>query len=471
MVRRGKYINSESIARKDVMRMRRSLRSVGKLMVVCSLLAMVVLGISMPAAAMPGYDMNKVSDMTGFDPMDFENPTGDTFKIGMMYIFSGPGAGNGRLYWCQSTWLAYDINKRGGLAVDGKKKLIELIKADTQGKPAPAKKMAERMCLEEKVHLMVGTNGSHISLVLQSVAEKYKTPYVVMCANSANLLDGKNFNRYSFRTCLNSIMFGNAMAYYYSKRPEKKFYILCQDYLFGHEMADAFKDGLKKYKPEAVVVDEVYHPLFMKDFAPYVTKIKGSDAEVIYTGDWKPDSENLYMTLKSLQVTLPVANLYADNPENFKALGAAGKGMVNVNDYLITCDTPENKAFVAAWYKEWKHWKSPYNTIEYRYPITVLGSCTDQLYWILDVFERAGTTNPEKFIAKFEGDEYKGLTGVMKMRACDHQAIKPMYATEFEYPSKTVEIEEDAASYGKAVTIPAEFCTPPVPADLARCNK
>ena len=42
-------------------------------------------------------------------------------------------------------------------------------------------------------------------------------------------------------TCLNSIMFGDAMAYFYSKRPEKKFYILCQDYLFGHEMATGFK--------------------------------------------------------------------------------------------------------------------------------------------------------------------------------------------------------------------------------------
>ncbi len=433
----------------------------------CSLV--LVLGLAVPALAMPGYDLAKVSDMSGFDPSTYENPKADdTFKIGLMWIFSGAGAGNGRLFWSQSSWVAYDINKRGGLAVDGKKKLIELIKADTQGKPAPAKKMAERMCLEEKVQLMVGTNGSHISLVLQSVADKYKTPYVVLAANAKNLMSGTNFNRHSFRTCLDSSMFGDAMAYFYSKRPEKKFYILCQDYLFGHEMANSFKEGLKKYKPEAVIVDEVYHPLFMKDFAPYVTKIKGSGAEVIYTGDWKPDSENLLMTLKSLEVALPVANLYADNPENYRALGPMGKGKVNVNDYLITCDTPENKAFVNAWYTAWKNWKSPFDTIEYKYPITVLGSASDQMYWILDVFERAGSTDPEKFIAKFEDDEYKGLTGVMKMRACDHQAIKPMYATEFVYPSPFF---EGAASYGKAITIPAEFCTPPVPADLPRCNK
>jgi len=450
--------------------MRVSFRSIPNLMVLSMLLALVVLGISMPAAAaMPGYDMNKVSDMTGYDPSNQNIPKGDTFKIGIMMIFSGPGAGNGELYWCQSGWVAHDMNKRGGIMVDGKKKLIEIIKGDTQGKPSPAKKMAERMCLEEKVHLMVGTNGSHISVVLQSVAKKYKTPYVIMCANSANVLDGKNFNRYSFRTCLNSSMFGDAMAYFYSKRSETKFYILNQDYLFGHEMADAFKDGLKKYKPEAVILDEVYHPLFMKDFAPYVTRVKGSGAEVLYTADWKPDSVNLMLTLKSLQANIPVAHLYGDTPQNYEALGEAGKGHVNVNDYLITCDTPENKAFVAAWHKEWKNWKTPYDTIEYKYPITVLGSCVDQLYWMLDVFERAGSTDPEKFIAKFEGDAYKGLTGVMKMRVCDHQAVKNMYATEFEYPGRFW--GESAASYGKVVTIPAEYCTPAIPAGLDRCKK
>jgi len=300
------------------------------------------------------------------------------------------------------------------------------------------------------------------------MAKKYNTLYVIGYANAAGLLDAKNFNRYTFRTCLNSKMFGHAVAYFYSKRPEKKFYLLMQDYLFGHEMADAFKEGLKMYKPDAVIVDEVYHPLFMKDFAPYVTKLKGADADVLYTGDWLPDSDNLMMTMKSLDVTIPIANLYADMPETFRALGPAGKGMVNVNDYMITCDTPENQAYVKAWHEQWKKWGHPYNAILYRYPVTVLGSCCDQLYWFFNVVERAGTVDPEKIIATFEGDKYKGLTGVLEMRACDHQAVKPMYAAEFEYPNPWV---KDAASYGKPFVVPAKYCTPPLPEGLDRCEK
>ena len=58
-------------------------------------------------------------------------------------------------------------------------------------------------------------------------------------------------------------------------------------------MAAAFKEGLAKYKPNAQVVGEDYHPLFLKDFAPYITKIQASGAEVIFTGDWAPDGQNL----------------------------------------------------------------------------------------------------------------------------------------------------------------------------------
>ena len=103
---------------------------------------------------------------------------------------------------------------------------------------------------------------------------------------SPALMDGKNFNRYTFRTCLNTHVFGEGMAYYFARRPEKKFYILNQDYSYGHDMAEGFKRGLKKHKPDAVIVGEAYHPLFLKDFAPYLTKVQGAGAEVIFSGDW-----------------------------------------------------------------------------------------------------------------------------------------------------------------------------------------
>ena len=95
------------------------------------------------------------------------------------------------------------------------------------------------------------------------------------------------------------------MAYFYSKRPENKFYILNQDYSYGHIMATAFREALKQYKPGAEVVGEDFHPLFIKDFAPYITKIQASGAEVIFTGDWSPDAQNLLVQSRQMGCNLP----------------------------------------------------------------------------------------------------------------------------------------------------------------------
>ena len=56
----------------------------------------------------------------------------------------------------------------------------------------------------------------------------------------------------------------------------------------------------------------------------------------------------------------------------------------------------------------------------------------------------------------------------LKMRACDHQAVMDLFATEFVYPNKWF---EGCAYYGKIIKIPAKYVTPPVPEDLERCRK
>jgi ABC-type branched-subunit amino acid transport system substrate-binding protein len=260
------------------------------------------------------------------------------------------------------------------------------------------------------------------------------------------------------------------MAYFYSKRPERKFYILNQDYMFGHELAEAFKRGLKKYKPDAEIVGEDYHQLFLKDFAPYLTKIKASRAEVIFSGDWLPDAENLLKQARGMGINLPVANCYMDSPGTLEAIGGpAGVGMVNGNDNFVTIETPEMQAFASAWNNQWqKVWKAPYNTTLYMWPGGVFGRTISMTYWLIDVMERVGTTDAEKIIKTWENDEYKSLTGLVKMRACDHQLIRDLYISEFVYPNKYYPRN---AGPGTPFVVPAKFCMPPIPGDLDRCKK
>ena len=417
------------------------------------------------------FDVNKMSDMSDYDPNNVIPPKGDVIKIGLVQQFSGPGAGNGELDWQICNWVAHDINGRGGILVDGKKKKVMFIKGDSKGKPADTKKVCEKLILKNKVDFLWGTSGSHLAAIISQAAKKYKVIYHNTGACSDYLMDADHFNRYTFQTFTRTSTFGLTVAYYYAKRnKEKKFYILCQDYSFGHSLADAFKIGLKKYYPEAEIVGEDYHPLFARDFTPYVTKIKASGAEVIFSGDWLPDGTNLLKACRDMGVDLPILNIFIDEPNGLHAVGIDGtKGLVNMTHYMADLRDPDRQKLFKVWDNLWRtKWQAPYNAWLYKVPSGTIAERLYSTYWLMSVIERAGSTDPEKIIKVWEGDRYKNPVGIWTVRATDHTCVKDMYVSEYVVPAEqkaSMTIPpyywfKGISNSGKIFTVPAKYCTP-----------
>jgi len=167
------------------------------------------------------FDVTKMGDMSDFDPNNPVIPTGDTIKIACVASHSGPAAIVGQMYWMNLLWVAHDINKRGGILVDGKKKLVQIIKADHMSKPDQGKKICERMVLQEKVHVLWGTDGSNLMKVINDTAAKYKVIAQNTAALSDELNDATNFSRYSFFTSFSTDQIGRGIAYYYAQIRKK----------------------------------------------------------------------------------------------------------------------------------------------------------------------------------------------------------------------------------------------------------
>jgi branched-chain amino acid transport system substrate-binding protein len=401
-------------------------------------------------------------DMATFVPGKSDTPvTGDTIKVGLINPFSGPGALGGEMFYLSMAWVVHDINTQGGILVDGKKKKIQILKGDTQVKPDIARKVVEKLILEDKVDVLVGTSGTHITLVAQMMAGQHKKVFMNNCSYSDMLLDEKNWNPYVFQVMApNTTQWTLALAQYYSKRPEKKFYLLCQDYAYGHAYAETFRTALKKYKPEGQIVGEDFFPLFSKDFATYLTKIKAANADVIITQAWAADNENLVKQSRQFGMKIPLASIYVDEANTLKAIGGpAGNGMVVMQTYIPAIDTPANKNFVDLWHKQWAKWSKPYNTDLYEWPVGFLGSSAISIYWLFDVMQRAGTTNSEKIIKTWEGDRYQSLIGPLYMRPQDHLMLGDIFFSEMVFPSKWF---ENNAGWGRVSSVTRELCTPPV---------
>jgi len=390
------------------------------------------------------FNFAKFPDMSDFDPNNPMPLKGDTIKIAVVASHSGPAATVGEIYYISVLWAAHIANKQGGLMVDGKKKMVEVIKADTQSKPDVTKKVTERMILQENVDFLWGTNGSHLQKVINQVADKYKKISVNAASLSDELQEGGDFSRYSFMCTFSTEQIGRGIAYYYGqiRKKEKKFYILCQDYLFGHSMAEGFKKGLKEYYPEAEIVGEDYHKLFLTDFAPYLTKIQASGAEVVYTGDWIPDAANLLKQARQMGIKIPFADIFMDEPRFLQEVGIEGtKGIVNLAQYgngNPAFKSEDQIKYYKTWLNLWKtKWQAPYNTVLYNHGTGNIGAYIGSTLWLLSVVERAASTDPEKIIKVWEGDTYQLPNGqVLEMRACDHKQITPLSVNEYVPPEE-----------------------------------
>jgi len=431
-------------------------------------------------------DVKKMSNMSDFDPASWVPPKGDTIKIAYVNAFSGPGALNGIVHITPIMFAAHDINKRGGILVDGKKKLIEVIPADHQSKPDICKKICERMVLQEKVNVLMGTSGSNMMKIINEVANKYKVISVNEGALAEELQDATNFSRYAFMTTPTTEQVGRGMAYYYGqiRKKEKKFYILCQDYSFGRGLAEGFKKGLKEYYPGAEIVGEDYHKLFLTDFAPYLTKVKASNAEVIYTGDWLPDAGNLLKQARNMGITIPFAHLFLDEPNMLHEVGVEGtKSMVHIDLYDMPepfKHYPDYVKFYKAWNNQWKTWKKqPYNSKLFEHGTGGFGIYGQSAYWLFSVIERAKSLDPEKIIKIWEGDVFRFANGkVVKMRACDHKSIQALSVTEYVQPAEqkvSMTIPPyywyDKTSFtGPGWFIPASKILPPMDKNIDRCK-
>ena len=394
-------------------------------------------------------------DMSTFNPSTLDFPASeDPIKIGVFWPFSGSAALNGDTAWAAIGWAVHDINSQGGVRVDGVRRKIVLVKGDHQSKPTAAKRVLERLCLEDRVDLIMGTSGSHLSLIAQQVAAKYKTIYLNVAALSDLLMEPPNFNSFCFRTAPTTTTLARALALFYAARPETDFYILCQDYVYGHSFGEAFRRTLHEEKPEARIVGEDYHPLFAKDFAPYLEKVRGFGAQVIVTGDWVPDIDNLIKQSRQLGMQIPIAGPFTDTPSPLHAIGGpSGQGLVVVNAFNLT--HPDANRFLALWNQSWQSWSDPpFTSSTFKWPNqSLMGMVTASTYWYFSVLDRVGTRDTAAIIREFEQSEFELFGIQLKMQSANHQATMNMAVSQLIFPNRWY---EQAAGWDTAVSIPAE---------------
>ena len=345
----------------------------------------------------------------------------DTVRIGQIDPFSGPFESTGRGINAALRFAVAEQNAKGGLL--GKK--VELLTADCEGKPDVATRRAKEFILKDKVIATCGAGGTHIVSAMNKVASNYKTINLNFGALS-DFMQGKGFTRYAFRMIPNGYAMISVLAKLMATKPYRKFYIICQDYAWGHDVARAFKEQIKAAIPDVQIVGEDYHPIATKDFAPYITKVIAAKADAIFTGNWGPDAWLLVKQARELGLKSPYPMVmpFGVEPPVENELQDAAVGIYACCYYSMRVDTPENKTFIEKYRQVIG--KNEKNYVCW-WPQGSMGGAALGLSMFFAAVEKAGSFDSEKIIDAFEGLWHKTPVGWWQMRKCDHQVILPMF--------------------------------------------
>lgn len=206
---------------------------------------------------------------------------GDTVKIGLAHVFSGPMATFGEVAEQGVRLAVKRINDQGGLL--GRN--VELFKADTQAKPEEGLKAVEKLIAEDQVDAVVGIVSSAVAVKVAPEMDRLKTPLIITHA-MADQITGSKCNAWVFRmTWSTREALKGAALLAKSELKSDTWTTLGPDYGFGQESWELFQKYLGElgsYK----FVNPSFSPVATKDWKPFIEKVNAAGAKGVLVSLW-----------------------------------------------------------------------------------------------------------------------------------------------------------------------------------------
>jgi len=213
---------------------------------------------------------------------------GETVKVAWIDPLSGLMAALGSNQLKSLQYIAEELNKGTASGVK-----FEIIGIDNKLSPQETT-AALRSAMDQGVRYVFQGNGSGPALAIMDALEKHnarnkgkEVVYLNYAAVDPDLTNSK-CSYWHFRLDADTSMKMEALTTYMKDVPEvKKVYLINQNYSHGQQVSKYAKEMLKRKRPDVEIVGDDFSPLAqVRDFAPYIAKIKQSGADSVITGNW-----------------------------------------------------------------------------------------------------------------------------------------------------------------------------------------
>jgi branched-chain amino acid transport system substrate-binding protein len=230
---------------------------------------------------------------------------------------------------------------------------IEIIKRDDATAPETGKRVAQELITRDHVQLLLGVAGSPIAAAIAPLTQEAKVPLVITNAAGAAI---PRISPYVVRVSFTLWQQAYPLGQWAAKQNWKTAYTAVSDFIPGHDAEAAFTKGWTDAKLK--VLGAVSFPPTNPDFAPFVQRIKDAKPDVAFI--WPPAGEQSTSMLKAVRDlglrqaginVISTQDLVPD--EELPNMGDVALGLVTAGTYSSAADRPANKAFLAAWNKEY----------------------------------------------------------------------------------------------------------------------
>src|SRR5262245_16077302 len=339
-----------------------------------------------------------------------QDKASDKVKIGLITTLSGPPAVIGQQQRNGFQLALKELgNKLGG-------RDVELLVQDDELKPDVAVSKVKAFVERDKVDFVAGPVFSNILAAILKPATEGGAFLISPNAGTSSFA-GKDCNPNLFVVSYQNDQNAETMGKYAQDSGLKKVYLMAPNYQAGKDEIAGFK---RYYKGE--VVDEVYLQLNQLDYSAELSKIAAAAPEAIFV--FLPGGMGVNFVKQFRQAGLAdkvkFLSAFTVDEGTLPAQQDAALGFFGGSNWAPNMDTPENKAFVAAYEKEYGAVPATYAFQAYD-AVKLLDSALKQT--------KGDTSNKDALRAALLKADFKSVRGDFKFNS-NHYPVQNFYVVK-----------------------------------------
>jgi branched-chain amino acid transport system substrate-binding protein len=331
----------------------------------------------------------------------------EKLKIGIITTLSGPPAVLGQQ---QRNGFQLAVKTLGG-KLGGRE--VELTVQDDELKPDVAVSKAQGLVERDKVDFVVGPIFSNILAAILKPVTDSGTILISPNAGTSSFA-GKDCNPNLFVTSYQNDQIHEVEGKYAQDNGLKRVFLIAPNYQAGKDSMNGFKHSFK-----GEVVDEVYVPLGQLDYSAELAKISAASPDAIFA--FLPGGMGVNFVKQFRQAGLAdkikFLSAFTVDESTLPAQQDAAIGFFGGSNWAPNLDNPQNKAFVAAYEKEYGAVPATYAFQAYDTAL-LIDSALKQT--------KGDTTNKDALRAALMKADFTSLRGAFKFNT-NHYPIQDFY--------------------------------------------